>query len=160
LGKAFAYKRPQLADGGNVTGNDVLPRYAKQPPNNAASNDPGSAYQSARGSGDYSWGKVSPRFNNFGAEIEPHGRGEVKRRGGTMNDDYLTPAQRRAYESHERFRRGGATKAPAWTDRPQHIKQRLAQGSGAPRIHAQHSGEGLVLNIHLSDVGPDALSLG
>jgi hypothetical protein len=122
LGKAFAYKRPQLAQGGNVPGNNVLPRYAKQPVNNA-SNDPGSS--------------------------------------GGQDEDYLRPAQRRAYESHERFRRGGAAKiTPAWTDRPYHVKQRLARGSGAPRIHVDHPGSGLVMSIHLSDVGPHAITLG
>jgi hypothetical protein len=119
LGKAFAYKRPQLAQGGNVPGNNVLPRYTKQPVNNA-SNDPSGGFQSARGGGDYSWGKVSPRFHDNGAELHPTGHNEVKRRRGTMNDDYLSPAQRRAYEAHERFRRGGAAKmspAAAWQNK-------------------------------------------
>jgi hypothetical protein len=43
-----------------------------------------------------------------------------------------------------------------WQDRPPHIKQRLAPGSGAPKIHVQHPGGGLVMSIHLSDVGPHA----
>ena len=155
LGKPLAYKKPQLAAGGNVTGNDVLPRYTKQPPNNA-SNDSGSTYQSARGSNDYSWGKKTSR-NNHAAQIEPTGHSETTRRSG-MTDDYLTPAQRRAYESQARFAKGGKI-TPAWTDRPYHVKQRMAH-SNSPRIHAEHSGEGLVLNIHLSDVGPHAITLG
>jgi hypothetical protein len=148
------------AQGGNVvTGEDtVARRYTKQPKNNAA-NDAGSTYQAARGSNDYSWGKVSPRFQNNGAELEPQGHGETKRRSGTT-EDYLPPAQRRAYEAHERFRRGGAAKVtPAWQDLPAHVTQRLKVGSGAPRIHVEHSGEGLVLNLHLSPVGDHALNL-
>jgi hypothetical protein len=170
LGKAFAYKKPQLANGGNidpatfaqggnvVTGNDVLPRYDRKP-QNGASNDIGSGYQSARGSNDYSWGKVSPRFQNNGAELHPQGRGEVKRRAGTLNDDYLSPAQRRAYEAHERFRRGGAAKmspAAAWQSKSPALKQRLARGSG-PKIHVPHGGAGSVLAIHLGPVGDDAI---
>src|SRR5262249_55902719 len=124
LGPGFAYTRPKLAAGGNVTGtgNDVLPEY-DETPRNGPDNDPGSGYQTARGSNDYSWGKVSPRFQNNGAEIEPHGHGETTRRNG-QGEDYLS------------------------------------QGSGAPKIHAEHSGSGLVLNIHLSDVGPHAITLG
>jgi len=160
LGKAFAYKRPQLANGGMPTedyarGGNV---YAKQPPNGPRANDPGSGHTAARGGGDYSWGKKTSR-NNYAAQINPTGHGETKRRAGTVNDDYLSPAQRRAYESHERFRRGGAAKVAPWTDRPPHIKQRLARGSGAPKIHVPHDG-GLVLSIHLSDVGPHAITLG
>src|SRR5262249_1050507 len=120
------------------------------------SNDSGSTYQSARGSNDYSWGKKTSR-NNHAAQIEPTGHSETTRRSG-MTDDYLTPAQRRAYESQARFAKGGKI-TPAWTDRPYHVKQRMAH-SNSPRIHAEHSGEGLVLNIHLSDVGPHAITLG
>ena len=47
-----------------------------------------------------------------------------------------------------------------WRDRPPHIKQRLARGSGSPRIHVEHPGGGLVMNIHLGDVGPHAISFG
>jgi hypothetical protein len=78
-----------------------------------------------------------------------------------MNDDYLSPAQRRAYESHERFRRGGAAKmspAMAWQSKPPAVAQRLACGSG-PRIHAEHSGSGAVLEINLGPVGDDAIDL-
>src|SRR5262245_55666735 len=78
---------------------------SKQPPN-GHSNDSGSTYQSARGSNDYSCGKVSPRFQNNGAEIEPHGHGETTRRNG-QGEDYLRPAQRRALESRARFAKGG-----------------------------------------------------
>ena len=46
-----------------------------------------------------------------------------------------------------------------WRDRPPHIKQRLARGSGAPRIHVEHPGGGLVMSIHFSGVGPHAISL-
>src|SRR5262249_50078103 len=56
LGKAFAYKKPQLASGGSVTGtgNDVLPLYTKQP-DNSPNNDPSGGFQSAKGGRDYSW---------------------------------------------------------------------------------------------------------
>jgi len=39
------------------------------------------------------------------------------------------------------------------------MAQRLARGSG-PRIHVDHPGGGLVMSIHLSDVGPHAITLG
>jgi hypothetical protein len=45
---------------------------------------------------------------------------------------------------------------PAWKNRPYPVAQRTQKGL---RINAPHSGEGLVMNIHLSDVGPHALSL-
>ena len=80
-----------------------------------------------------------------------------------MTEDYLRPAQRRALESQSRFAKGGAAKmspASAWQNRPPHIKRRLARGSGAPKIHVEHPGGGLVMSIHLSDVGPHAISLG
>ena len=61
------------------------------------------------------------------------------------------------------MRLAGAAKvtppAAAWQDRPPVIKQRLARGSGAPKIHVEHPGGGLVMSIHLSDVGPHAISL-
>src|SRR5262249_28750148 len=114
------------------------------------SNDSGSTYQSARGSNDYSWGKKTSR-NNHAAQIDPTGHSETTRRSG-MTDDYLTPAQRRAYESQARFAKGGKI-TPAWTDRPYHVKQRMAH-SNSPRIHAEHSGEGLVLNIRSVRCGP------
>jgi hypothetical protein len=78
----------------------------------------------------------------------------VKRRSG-QTEDYLPPAQRRAYESQARFAKGGAAKmTPAWRDRPFAAHK---NGSGL-KIHAPHSGEGLVMNIHLSNVGPHAIS--
>jgi hypothetical protein len=139
------------------TGNNVLPRYAKKPAN-SPNNDPSGGFQSARGGADYSWGKVSPRFQNDGAELHPTGHNETKRRSG-MTDDYLPPAMKRALESQARFAKGGkVSPATAWQDKPQHIKQRLARGGG-PRIHVPHEG-GLVLNIHLSNVGPHAITLG
>jgi len=65
------------AQGGNVTGNDVLPEYSEAP-HNGPDNDVDSGHVAARGgSAAYHWGKVSPRFSNFGAEIEPHGRGDT-----------------------------------------------------------------------------------
>ena len=44
---------------------------------------------------------------------------------------------------------------PAWKDHPYPVAQRTQKGL---KIHAPHSGEGLVMNIHLSDVGPHAIS--
>jgi len=106
-------------------------------------------------------GKKTSR-NNYAAQIEPTGHAETKRRNGA-DEDYLTPAQRRAYESQARFAKGGAAKmTPAWRDRPYPVAQRTPKGL---KIHAPHSGEGLVMNIHLSDVhaislhsGPDGYS--
>ena len=43
--------------------------------------------------------------------------------------------------------------------RPYHVKQRMAH-SNSPKIHVEHPGGGLVMNIHLSDVGPHAITLG
>jgi hypothetical protein len=55
----------------------------------------------------------------------------------------------------EGFARGGQAKiTPAWKDRPFAVS--------TPRglkINALHPGHGLVMNIHLSDVGPHAISL-
>jgi hypothetical protein len=88
--------------GGNVVpGRDGVPRRYSRKPTNNASNDRHSGYQSARGGGDYSWGKTSPRFQNFGAEITPTGHNTTTRRklarGGQTEDDFwLPPAQRRA----------------------------------------------------------------
>jgi len=140
------------------TGNDVLPEYTKQPPNDPSSNDPGSTYEGARGSGDYSWGKVSPRFQSQGAEITPHGHGDVTRRKGT-GEDYLRPAQRRALENQSRFAKGRkVSPASAWQSKSPVVAQRLAR-SNAPRIHAPHEGAGAVLQIHLGPVGDDAIDL-
>src|SRR5262249_33344878 len=36
-------------------------------------------------------------------------------------------------------------------------QQRTRVGSGAPRIHVPHSGQGLVMTIHLNDVGEHAI---
>ena len=152
LGNAFAYKRPAFSDGGGAEQHSPY----KKPPHNDASNDYHQGYQAARGGGDYSFGKVSPRFQSDGAEIEPSGHDNVKRRNG-ITEDYLRPAQRRAYERDNRFAKGGAAKmTPAWKDRPYPVAQRTS--SKGLKIHAPHSGEGLVMNIHLSDVGPHAIS--
>jgi len=160
------------AQGGNVVATKQSERFNpyKRPPHNNAGNDYHQGYQVARGSGDYSSGKMSPRFSNQSAEIQPHGHnGATPRRrarggkatedyaGGGQAEDYLSPAQRRAYESQSRFAKGGAAKmTPAWKDCPYPVTQRTPKGL---KIHAPHSGEGLVMNIHLSDVGPNALSL-
>jgi len=151
----------QRAQGGNVVATKQSERFNpyKRPPHNNAGNDYHQGYQVARGSGDYSWGKMSPRFSNQSAEIQPHGHNEVtprrRARGGKANEDYacggqaedyLSPAQRRAYESHSRFAKGGAAKmTPAWKDRPYPVAQRTQKGL---KIHAPHSGEGLVMNMH------------
>ena len=55
--------------------------------------------------------------------------------------------------------RSQIVKVAAWTDRPPAVKQRLRVGSGAPRIHVEHPGGGLVLNVHLGPVGETAISL-
>src|SRR5690349_3580109 len=123
LGKAFAYKRPHFAQGGNVaTGkmNEHNNPY-KQPPRNDARNNHHSGHTTARGGASYTWGKVSPRFQNEGAEITPQGHNQVTGR---------------------KLARGGK-----------------AQAGNGLRIHAPHSGSGLVLNIHLGPVGANALSL-
>jgi len=44
---------------------------------------------------------------------------------------------------------------PAWKDRPYPVAQRTSKGL---KINAPHSGEGLVMHIHLSDVEPHAIS--
>jgi len=74
LGKSFAYKRPKLAQGGNVT--ETQNPY-KEPPENNANNDQHSNYTNARGGASYTWGKVSPRFQNDGAEITPMAHNQV-----------------------------------------------------------------------------------
>ena len=121
----------------------------KKPPHNNASNDYHQGYQVARGSGEYSWGKVSPRFSNQSAEIEPHGHNEVTPRkrahGGGCS----------CWRCGGRFAKGGAAITPAWKDRPTPMAQRTQKGL---KIHAPHSGEGLVMNIHLSPVGAHAIS--
>jgi len=60
------------AQGGNVMAGKMSERFDpyKRPPDNSAGNDDHQGYQVARGSGDYSWGKMSPRFQNEGAEIQ------------------------------------------------------------------------------------------
>jgi hypothetical protein len=148
----------QRAKGGNVaSGIESNARKYQKRPANSANNDPHSGYQAARGAGDYSFGPVTSRFSNEGAEITPHGHGEVKRRGGE-GEDYLPSAQRRAYERDSRFARGGQAKmTPVWKDRPFAVSQNTKVGNGL-KIHAPHSGSGLVMNIHLSDVGPHAIS--
>jgi hypothetical protein len=45
---------------------------------------------------------------------------------------------------------------PAWKDRPYPVAQRTSKGL---KIQAPHSGEGLVMHIHLSPVGAHAISL-
>jgi hypothetical protein len=47
---------------------------------------------------------------------------------------------------------------PAWKDRPFAVSHNTRVGHGL-RINAPHPGHRLVLNIHLSNVGPHALSL-
>jgi hypothetical protein len=59
----------------------------------------------------------------------------------------------------EGSREADKRKSPAWKDRPFAVSRRTRNGQGL-RIHAPHSGQGLVMNIHLSDVGPHAISLG
>jgi hypothetical protein len=87
----------QRAQGGNVAvGVQRVPMKYRKPPQNNANNDPHNGYQQARGSGDYSWGKVSPSFDSEGAEITPRGHNEVTRRKRS-EESYLTPAQQRAY---------------------------------------------------------------
>src|SRR5262249_56246738 len=107
IGKKVAAADPDVdtpgltkrAQGGNVVATKQSERHNpyKKPPHNNAGNDYHQGYQAARGSGDYSFGKVSPRFENDGAEIQATGHNKVKRRSG-MTEDYLGPAQRRAYE--------------------------------------------------------------
>src|SRR5215471_19519094 len=101
-------RQSKRAQGGNVVATKQGEQFNpyKKPPHNNASNDYHQGYQEARGSGDYSFGKVSPRFQNDGAEIEPQGHDKVRRRSGTT-EDYLRPAQRRAYERDNRFAKGG-----------------------------------------------------
>jgi hypothetical protein len=119
----------------------------KRPPHNNAGNDYHQGRMAAKGGGSYSWGKMSPRFQNEGAEIQPHGHNEV------------TP-RRRAHGGGcscwrcGRFAKGGQV-TPAWKDRPYPVAQRTSKGL---KINAPHSGEGLVMHIHLSDVGPHAIS--
>jgi hypothetical protein len=55
-----------------------------------------------------------------------------------------------------RFAKGGQV-TPAWKDRPYAVPHK--DGSGL-KIHAPTSGSGLVMHIHLSDVGPHAISFG
>jgi hypothetical protein len=134
LGKAFAYKRPQLADGGGID----EPNPYSEPPRNDLSNDYHQGHTTGRDAVSYSWGKVSPHFKNDGAEVTPHGHNEV------------TP---------RRLAQGGkAQMTPAWKDRPFAVSQNTKAGHGL-KIHAPHSGEGLVMNIHLGPVGPHAISL-
>jgi hypothetical protein len=120
-----------------------------EPPHNNANNDQHQGHSSGRDAISYKWGKVSPRFQSQGAEITPHGHNEVTPRkrahGGSCS----------CCRCGGRFAKGGAAVTPTWKDRPPAVAQRTTQGL---KIHAPHSGEGLVMNIHLSPVGEHAIS--
>ena len=125
LGKSFAYKRPKLAQGGNVVAGKMSEQNNpyKQPPRNGPNNDYHQGHTRGRDGMSYTWGKVSPRFQNDGAEITPQGHNEVTGR---------------------KLARGG--------------KAQMTHTQAGNGLHI-HSGEGLILNIHLSNVGADAISL-
>jgi hypothetical protein len=138
------------AQGGNVAASvQRAPHKYRKPPHNNANNDRHQGHSAGRDAISYTWGKVSPRFQNQGAEITPHGHNEVTPRkrahGGGCS----------CWRCGGRFAKGGAA-ITAWKDRPYPVAQRTANGL---KINAPHSGEGLILDIHLSDVGPHALSL-
>jgi hypothetical protein len=69
----------QRAQGGNVMAGKMRERrnpYEK-PPHNNANNDHHQGHTMGRDGQSYSWGKVSPDFQNQGAEITPHGHNQV-----------------------------------------------------------------------------------
>jgi hypothetical protein len=92
--------------------------------------------------------KCRHAFQSQGAEITPHGHNETTPRklahGGSCS----------CWRYGGRFAKGGAAVTQAWRDRAFAV-----QSAKGIKIHAPHSGEGLVMNIHLSPVGAHAISL-
>jgi hypothetical protein len=133
------------AQGGNVTDNPY-----DEPPGNNADNDAHQGHTAGRDGQSYTWGKVSPRFSNQGAEITPHHHNEVTPRklahGGGCS----------CWRCGGRFARGG--QAQAQLTAPWRERFNVEHKSNGLKIHAPHSGEGLVMNIHLSPVGQHAIS--
>jgi hypothetical protein len=74
LGRAFAYQRPKLAQGGSISETDNPYDGEGVPENNAG----GGGHVAARGGADYSWGPGD--WDNDGAEIMPTGHDNTKRR--------------------------------------------------------------------------------
>jgi hypothetical protein len=91
LGRAFAYRRPKLDDGGsveewarggNITAGNQSEAYNPYDdvPENNPENDHHAGHTVARGGGDCSWGPVPSDWDNNGAEIMPTGHNETKSR--------------------------------------------------------------------------------
>jgi hypothetical protein len=81
-------------------------------------------------------------------------------RGGSTvkQNPYATPAADGMPPSIAVKHRAPTRVTAAWENRPVGIKQRNSVGKGL-HVGAPHSGEGLVLNVYLSPVGPNAISL-
>jgi hypothetical protein len=138
----------------NIGSNGIRPAEGMhdydRPPQNSANNDPYSHGTAARGSGDQ-----LPLKSRQGS------RGTGFARGGAMNKNpYATPLPdgHGLPPSISTKHRAKPRVTAAWETKPYAVQQRTRVGNGM-HIAAPHSGEGLVLNVHLSPVGPHALSL-
>jgi hypothetical protein len=155
LAKAFAYKRPVFSDGGAADDphdSDIQNiETATQP---SQPRRPGQVEGMMQAMNQWGQGPsgVSHRFANAGLYDIQRANEVTPRRlahGGGCT----------CWRCGGRFARGGQAKmTPAWKDRPFAVSQNTRVGHGL-RINAPHPGHRLVLNIHLSNVGPHALSL-
>ena len=143
LGKAFAYKRPQFDDGGSVDFDDPVFNQPQQQPRQPGLQERVFKFQANKDQ-LYAGSPFNTAMNTAALEQLSDRYKQESMYLGDLSKAKIDVAQGMEGEEEKDA---------------ENLQQDLARGSGAPRIHVDHPGSGLVMNIHLGPVGVDAISL-